>query len=142
MTIDPKREAAVGPSAETALRLLPRHGITVPDDTAVRHYLWHHAEMTAVLERAARLASSKLGEHAALSLEVYRDPEIDDHFLVLWVRRNPEEPNLRALIDEISQGLEPELADASGWLVVMPDHRDDSIAWADSILEVVAPDKS
>lgn len=79
--------------------------------------------MAAVLQQVAQLAGSKLRQHAALSLEVYHDPEIDDHFLVLWVRRNSEAPSLRTLIDDVSKRLEPELVDASGWFVVMPDHR-------------------
>ena len=69
----------------------------------VRDYLLHHSDTADVVETICKAASERFEEHTQLSLEVYRDPEIRDEYLTLYVRQeNYDDEQLFNTIDEVS----------------------------------------
>ncbi|HEY6331568.1 MAG TPA: hypothetical protein VI756_19745 [Blastocatellia bacterium] len=108
---------------ESAVDAARSVGIRIPDIHAVRSYIADHPDMASLIERMALDAYSALGSEADLSLEVYRDSEVDDHYLTLYVRK----PELSAAdletIDRFSEEFAQPIVTASVWVIVLPDYR-------------------
>ncbi len=99
-------------------------GIEMPQRLAVRGYLQRHPDIVAVVESASAIAAAhvKGAKHKTeLSLERYRDPEIEDEYLALYVRSEAYDASVREMIRSISESVRPELRGKSGWLVVTTD---------------------
>jgi hypothetical protein len=60
-------------------------------------------------------------DDAKLFLEIYRDPEIHDEYLTIYIRKNEYEKMILDRIDEAMSEFEPALGSASGWLLVTTD---------------------
>jgi hypothetical protein len=57
-------------------------------------------------------------------LELYRDPEIDDEYLTLYVRqRRYDADKLLEEIEDLRAGSQAALRETSGWLLVTTDFR-------------------
>lgn len=99
--------------------LSPYVQVPRPDD--VRQYLMKHPDMAAVVgstcERARRNARSPL----QLSLELYRDPEIDDEYLSLYLRQPTYGKELLRLIEHLNRQSDVEMKGRSGWMLISTD---------------------
>ena len=101
---------------------LAGQGIVVPHPTAVRNYLASHRDLATILPLICEQARSEFGQEAELRLEVYRDPEIEDRHLTLYVRLPAYENNsITARLDRVTQPFEDQLCRASGYLLVTTD---------------------
>src|SRR5260370_17187718 len=60
--------------------------LVIPNPSEVHSYLKQHPEIPSILPALAKAARDEFQEPAELSLEVYHDPEIDDHYLTLLFR--------------------------------------------------------
>lgn len=78
-------------------------------------------DMRALVQAVCRTATARFGEQVQLSLEVYRDPEIQDEYLTLYVRQETYDEQLPNTIDEVSAACESLLVNTSGWLLVTTD---------------------
>jgi len=99
-------------------------GVAMPRRLAVRGYLQRHPDMVGVVQLASAIAAEhvKSAKHKTkLSLERYRDPEIEDEYLALYVRSEAYDASVREMIRSISESVRPELRGKSGWLVVTTD---------------------
>ena len=66
----------------------------------------------------------EFGTEAQLIMSVYRDPEIDDHYLQLCVRLPQDAPVLLDRLLRVCEPFEDVLAEiATGWFQVTTDHR-------------------
>jgi hypothetical protein len=98
--------------------------IVVRDPTAISNYLASHRDLAKILPSVCEQARREFGQDAELRLEVYRDPEIDDRHLTLYVRLPAYENNaIVARLDRVTQPFEDELCSASGYLLVTTDFR-------------------
>jgi len=79
--------------------------------------------MTDLALSVCATVSARFGAHAQLSLEVYRDPEIEDEYLTLYLRQQDYDRNLLEAIEDICEEYEEELAERSGSLLVTTDFR-------------------
>ncbi len=68
-------------------------------------------------------ALQEFGDQSELSLEMYHDPEIEDHYLVLYVRQQPYDDKIMERINNIWAPFEAQLSAASGYLLVTTDFR-------------------
>jgi hypothetical protein len=89
----------------------------------VRNYLDKHSDMFGVTERICQAARSEFGQEAFLTLRVYRDPEIDDEYLLLRVRLRSYPPDTMPRIRSLSDPYQNELSDKSGSIIVTTDFR-------------------
>src|SRR5689334_10398033 len=65
---------------------LASHQIRVPTRNDVAAYISRHLALGELLPEIGAQARQAFGPDAELSLEVYRDPEVDDLYLTLYVR--------------------------------------------------------
>lgn len=116
-------EAVDAKAVETLLEELRAQGIRIPRPAEVRDYLLGYPDMLALTYQVCERARTEFVGTAALSLEFYVDPEIDDPHLVLYVRREPYDPSIWDGIERMRECYEDALADLSGWLHVTVDFR-------------------
>jgi hypothetical protein len=102
---------------------LQGQGVKIPEADDVREYLMSHPGLTDVVATAVTETMAQLRGKAELSLEVYRDTEISDVTLTLYVRPYQRAAPVRRTVEQVMDSLEPELRDASGWLTIMLDYR-------------------
>ena len=112
-----KRSAEV----EAALSSLGSPDVVLPEREAVREYFLRHPDMSGPVKHACTLSRERLGAGPQLSLEVYRDPEIEDEYLALFVRQEEYDEQVLDIIESISEQHREELAETSGWLLVTTD---------------------
>lgn len=109
---------------EDALSALGSTRVTIPRPAEVREYLVQYPDMIALLLQVAVSASRRFGPATELSLELYRDPEIDDEYLTLYVRqRRYDADTLLDEIEDLRAGCQAPLGETSGWLLVTTDFR-------------------
>lgn len=97
--------------------------VIVPDRRAVRGYLKQHGDLASDVSAICEAARKEFGSEAELALEVYRDPEIRDHYLTLYVRLDSYDGDTMARIERISAPFERRLSRSSGYLLVTTDFR-------------------
>ena len=89
----------------------------------VRQYLLKHPDMAGLVRSACDRARGRLHPQMQLLLELYRDPEIDDEYLTLYVRQSHYDEKVLQVIDQLNRESETEKAGKSGWLVISTDFR-------------------
>jgi len=119
----PEETSNVTFEVENLLNWLLQNQVVVPEPREVRDYLLRYPDITGLLPFVCRLAWERLGMHTQLSLEVYHDPEIQDEYLTLYVRRPHYEEHLISAIEDVCAEYEAELVGKSGWLLVTTDFR-------------------
>jgi hypothetical protein len=92
-----------------------------PHPEEVAAYLDSHPDLAAVLPSVCAQARQEFGDAATLSLEVHRDPEIDDRYLTLLVRLPSYADTTLERIDRVSQPFEEDLCRSSGYFLVTTD---------------------
>ncbi len=95
--------------------------VQIQRPSEVRSYLTRHSDMIEVLVSAYRIAKDHLGPQSRLSLEVYRDPEIEDEQLILYVRRDKYDPEFFKEMEIVRTEYLPRLTEKSGWLQLTTD---------------------
>ncbi len=102
------------------LSLLSSH-LNVPRPDDVRQYLFKHPDMVGLVQSASSRAQGRFQPRTQLSLELYRDPEIDDEYLTLYVRQPIYDENVLQTIERLNSESEAEKAGRSGWLLISTD---------------------
>jgi hypothetical protein len=105
---------------------LQAEGIVVPRPREVSEYLRQHpdlAELVPALCAEARREFDEANEATELSLEVYRDPEVNDRYLTLYVRQRNSGADLLPRIHRVGEAHAKDLAGVSGNLLVTTDFR-------------------
>jgi hypothetical protein len=93
--------------------------IAIPNPEEVSAYLGQHCDLADLLPALCARARNEFGFEAELSLEIYQDPEIEDHYLTLYVRQPAYEEKIIERIEAASY--EEDLADKTGWLLLTTD---------------------
>lgn len=106
---------------QRVLDCLAEAKVLIPNIKEVRDYLLQYTDLTSHVLLAARRAKERFNPATQLSLEVYRDPEIDDRYLALYVRQENYDDNILDAIDEISSEYEDMLSEREGWFVLTSD---------------------
>jgi hypothetical protein len=97
--------------------------VVVRRPAEVADYIERHADLADLLPLACLSARSEFGNEAELSLEVYRDPEIADEYLTLYVRQAVYDRQVMVRIERVRARYRDKLSDRSGWLHVTTDFR-------------------
>jgi hypothetical protein len=118
-----QKSTEVTAQIEEVLNWLAQSQVMIPQPAEVRDYLLRHSDMIVLLPAICERAWERCGIQAQLSLEVYRDPEIDDEYLALYIRQERSDEPILDVIDSICAECEAELASSSGWLLVTTDLR-------------------
>lgn len=108
---------------EKVLNWLLQNRIVIPQSGAVRDYLLRHFDMTDLLPCVCGIALRTFGIGARLSLELYRDPEIRDEYLTLYVRQERYDEHIMDIIEDVCTEYRDKLIGKSSWLLVTTDFR-------------------
>jgi predicted GTPase len=88
----------------------------------IREYLLQFVDLAEVVPHAVEAAKQHFPE-AQLVLEVYRDPEIDDEYLALYVRLSRYDDTVMERIAAAEAEYLDRLAGKSGWIQLTTDFR-------------------
>lgn len=89
----------------------------------IADYLERHQDVAELLSEVCQSARAEFGEQAELSLELYRDPEIADQYLTLYVRQPAYDRQIMARIENVRSHYRDKLSARSAWLHVTTDFR-------------------
>jgi hypothetical protein len=88
----------------------------------IREYLLQFVDLAEVVSHAVEAAKQHFPE-AQLVLEVYRDPEIDNEYLALYVRLSRYDDTVMERIAAAEAEYLDRLAGKSGWIQLTTDFR-------------------
>ena len=108
---------------EMVLSQLSMKKILIPKPEPVRDYLLRYPGMTDILVPLCQELKERFGESAQLSLELYRDLEIEDKYLVFYVRQEDYDVHILDAIEDVSKEFEIELSGRPGYLLITSDFR-------------------
>lgn len=116
-------ETSLTRQTEDALTEIERRAISVPAPDSVREYLISHADTIDALRCITAEVFGYFANRAQVSLELYRDPEVDDEYLTVYVRQEKYDANILEQIDIVSALCESSIEDISGWILLTTDFR-------------------
>lgn len=105
------------------LRSLTATGVISENWASVRAYLRRHRNLSSLLPKIINGVRNEFGPGADLSLDVYRDPEIDDQYLTLRVSLPRYGPDTMNRIEAVSRRFERHIRPSSGYLLLTTDFR-------------------
>jgi hypothetical protein len=108
-------------SIETMLEYLASIQVVVPNPEEVCDYLSRYPDIIELVMLACEETRSRFLLSTQLSLELYRDPEIDDQYLTLYVRQKKYEKNIMDIIEEIQSIYIDKLVDKIGYFLLTTD---------------------
>jgi hypothetical protein len=111
----------IKPEVKDLLEVLKAMQVMIPDSAEVSEYLLAHLDLSCMIPMICSKLIKAFSEDTKLFLEIYRDPEIHDEYLTLYIRKNEYEDMILDRIDEVMSEFEPALGSASGWLLVTTD---------------------
>ncbi len=113
---------ALEKEVQEALERVQAMGISVSDAEGVREYLLRFPDMVQATVQVCEIVRREIPD-AHLSLEVYRDPEIDDEHLILYARFRNYDKTVLQKIEGAESECEQHLVGKKGWLLVTTDFR-------------------
>lgn len=116
-----KKDTDITVEIEETLNQISDISIIIPNASDVRTYLIHYPDIIDFLPSVCEKTRERFGTDAQLSLEVYHDPEIEDEYLTLYVRKQRYDKNIMKEIKEIRSMYENMLIDKIGWLLLTTD---------------------
>jgi hypothetical protein len=108
---------------EKTLNHLQESGIVIPKPSEVLDYLSRYPDIIGLLISVCELTVQRFDSQTRLSLELYRDPEIEDEYLTFYIRQQKYNENLMKRIEGIRANYEKMLVGMTGWLLVTTDFR-------------------
>lgn len=96
-------------------------GVLVPNPILVNRYLSKHYDIIELIEKVVWKVREAFGEQIILSLEMYSDPEIEDSYLVFYVRMPIYDDNIMDKIEAVNSTFEERLTNKSGWFIIATD---------------------
>jgi len=103
--------------------MLAKQGIQNPSPDDVMKYLNGHRKLAAIVPAVCEKARQEFGKLAELTMRLYRDPEIDDRYLSLYVRLPVYDDNTLGRMDRVMQAFDEQLCKATGYLLLTTDFR-------------------
>jgi hypothetical protein len=117
-----RRHYQNSPIEETVCELrFAEHRIVVPNVQDVEAYLAEHPQLAQLLPDICAEVRQALGSEVELSLELYRDPEIEDRYLTLYVRKEKYEPEILDRLQAVSESFNHRLEAVPGYFLLATD---------------------
>jgi hypothetical protein len=96
-------------------------GVLIPEVSVIETYLGRYPELAAVVEAMTQRTLRVFSARAQASLEMIRDRESDDHYIVLMVRFVVYPENVMDAIEEINRAFDPGYPQSEGWFYLTTD---------------------
>ena len=97
--------------------------LQVSDVRGIKVYLKKHSDLAALVPSVCQRLRAEFGPKADLFLDLYKDPEEPEPYLLLRVRLVDYDTQTMERIYKVTEEFDRELTDASGWLQVTTDFR-------------------
>jgi hypothetical protein len=104
---------------DSLLNSLP---IKVNNKESICDYLNKFPDIIDIIPKAVS-ATREYFPYAQIVLDLYIDPEIDDKYLVLYVRLKEYEGSIIELLDKARLEILDELKDKKGWIQITTDYK-------------------
>ncbi len=111
---------ALEKEVQEALEKVQAMGISVSDAEGVREYLLRFPDMVQATVQVCEIVRREIPD-AHLSLDVYRDPEIDDEHLILYARFPHYDATVLQKIRDARGKYRQHLVGKKGWLLLTTD---------------------
>ena len=123
----PRQARSASPRRKRPVAILKQFsncGIQIPKRNEVLGYLAEHRQLSRLLPGICAQVRRVFGPNVELSLELYRDPEVDDRYLTLYVRQQAYDTEIMDRIETVSRQFNGRLEKISGYLLLTTDfHR-------------------
>ena len=100
---------------------LGRYGVVSRQWAEIRDYLEQHRDLTPLLTPICEQVRKEFRPPDELAIQLYRDPEIKDEYLTLYIRQPRYDANIMARIERLSDAFSERLEHASGYLLLTTD---------------------
>lgn len=107
----------------TQLAKLNGAGVVSRHWQEVREYLERYPDLAAMLPTICDRARQEFQPPNELALQMYRDPEIKDEYLTLYIRQVQYEPSIIARIERLSDLFSDRFEREAGYLLLTTDFR-------------------
>ena len=111
------------PQQTPLLKRLTALNVLIPHQEEILRYLDEYAPLGKPLVRICAKLVQEFGTDVELSLELYKDPEIDNRYLSLYVRLEKYDTDILQRIDTATKPFDKQLEKAPGYLLVTTDFR-------------------
>lgn len=101
---------------------LSKLGIQIPNLKGVQQYFEKYPDFIELTKKLAILASRRL-PNAVLYLEIYKDPEIDDEYPVIYARFKSYDEKVIGRIRKVRKEFYSYLIDEKEWPLLTTDFR-------------------
>lgn len=108
---------------ESLLSLLMKDGIIIQNPDEIRHYLLQHQDMICIILPMCDKVREKFQHIAEISIDIYKDKEIVDTYIVIYIRQVEYTHEIIDIIDQISDKCEMLLYNKSGRLNITTDFK-------------------
>jgi hypothetical protein len=116
------RPPSPGVSASDTLDLPP--GIVVSKPDVVSQFVRAHPGLVKLVHEMATVLLDEFDEERAeIELTLYQDPEIDDRYLVLYVRLPEYDDSLMPRLHAVSERVDSRFSASDEWVLVTTDFR-------------------
>jgi hypothetical protein len=119
-TVRPPRRPA---SRKRPCARLTRLNVIMAHRDEVERYVALHSDLGSLLEPICAKARQEFGPEAELALAVYKDPEVPDEYLTLYVRQASYAADVMDRIEAVASEFMTRLEDCSGHLLITTDFR-------------------
>ncbi len=111
----------VSGTIDATLFLLTILGVRLVDLSGIRRYLTENPDMTELLPKVHNFVRNRLGQESQISVQVYSDPEIEDEYLLVYIRQNDYGEDFLDLISSVRSDYKDDLESRSGWIHITTD---------------------
>lgn len=113
--------AVASPHLQSLLDSCRAHAVALRYSGELSAYLSQHPDLASRLPSLCSEARGEFPPPTELSLELYRDPEIDDRYLALYVRQESYEEDLLDRIEQARAAYRPMLVGLNGHFLLTTD---------------------
>jgi len=117
------KSSALTLGIEKLLFLLMGNGILILNSDEIRNYLLQHQDIVWGILPICDKIREKFRHSAEITIALYMDNEINDSYLVVYVRQAKYIHNIMDIIDQINDDSEMLLKRKSGWLLITTDFK-------------------
>jgi hypothetical protein len=103
------------------LQRLAEQSITAPKTHDVAAYLAEYPQLAQLLPNIGAEVRQAFGPQVELTLELYKDPEIADRYLTLYIRKEQYEPDILDRIESVCGRFNPKLEEVPGYFLLATD---------------------
>jgi hypothetical protein len=124
LVLEPKvsqKKVDINVQIDQVLTQVRELGIMVPNSSALQRYLSRYPDIVDMIIPICKQVKGKFKYPSQISLELYRDPEIVDEYITIYVRQRNYDESVMNRIEEIEAKYEKELIDKKGWIIITTD---------------------